>query len=781
MAPVEGATRTNARSLAAWLRAWSDPELVELVRRRPDLVVPVPADVAVLAQRAAERLHVARALDGLDRFTLQVLDAVLLLDAPVSPAAITDVLGADPTGALDRLRGLALVWGEPAVTAASGVAGVVERPAGLGRPAAVLLRRTDRSLVAAMLAAHRLGGTGDIDEAAGRLARALPAAALASAPEERAVLDAVDAGGGVGQVSRAYAVANPSDRSPVRRLLARGLLVPLDMDTVELPREVGLALRGPAWLPPAEPEPPRLEASGGRIRDPDATGALAAADAVRLVELLLEAWARTPPGELKTTGLGQRDLRAAARTLGTAEATAALFIETARAAGLVGRTTALDGGFAPTAAYDAWLRLDVAHRWQQLAAGWLTAPVAPGVVGRRDDRDRVVAALSAQAYVPSIRDIRRTVLTVLADAPAGVAPTRDSLRARLAWLAPRRGGHSREVLAEQALDEAALLGVAAAGAMTAAGRALLHDAAGTAPAAALTAALPAQVEHLLLQGDLTAIAPGPLPPELARDMAVLADIESPGSATVYRFSEGTLRRALDTGWTAAEIHALLDRVGRPGVPQGLAYLVDDVARRHGLLRAGSATSYLRCDDEALIAAVLSDRRCEGLQLRRIAPTILVSSTPVAKVLAGLRSAGYAPVGERPDGSVVLSGRAQERATRGFAPAFADGSGLDRKSAARIVASLRAGDRAATVTTPLLGAARELGVSATLGLLEQAMSEGRLVLLGYVNAQGQDSRRIVEPERLAGGLLTAYDQKTQERRSFALHRITDATLLDDMEA
>src|SRR5919204_7070182 len=65
-------------TLADHLRALPDHELAALVTLRPDLVVPVPADLSALAVRAQSRLSVARALDGLDRFTLEILDALRL-------------------------------------------------------------------------------------------------------------------------------------------------------------------------------------------------------------------------------------------------------------------------------------------------------------------------------------------------------------------------------------------------------------------------------------------------------------------------------------------------------------------------------------------------------------------------------------------------------------------------------------------------------------------------------------------------------------------------------
>ena len=55
-------------------------------------------------------------------------------------------------------------------------------------------------------------------------------------------------------------------------------------------------------------------------------------------------------------------------------------------------------------------------------------------------------------------------------------------------------------------------------------------------AAVLAAVLPEPLDHILIQADLTAVAPGPLRPDIARELAVLADVESRGGATVHRFT-----------------------------------------------------------------------------------------------------------------------------------------------------------------------------------------------------------------------------------------------------
>ncbi|NEB79928.1 helicase-associated domain-containing protein, partial [Streptomyces sp. SID14478] len=143
----------------------------------------------------------------------------------------------------------------------------------------------------------------------------------------------------------------------------------------------------------------------------------------------------------------------------------------------------------------------------------------------------------------------------------------------------------------------------------------------------------------LLQADLTAVAPGPLERPLGEALAVLADVESKGGATVYRFTPGSVRRALDAGRTASDLHAFLARHARTPVPQPLAYLIDDVARRHGHLRIGAASAYVRCDDDALMSEILADKRAATLRLRRLAPTVLAAQVDPGTLLEGLRSMG----------------------------------------------------------------------------------------------------------------------------------------------
>jgi len=371
----------------------------------------------------------------------------------------------------------------------------------------------------------------------------------------------------------------------------------------------------------------------------------------------------------------------------------------------------------------------------------------------------------------------------LAAAPAGAA----AVVARLDWSAPRRAGRLRGRLAEWTLREAAWLGVTGAGAVSTAGIALLGPtrAAGGAPAgdggaarrpdvvagaAALDAALPEPVDHVLLQADLTAVAPGPLESQLARRLQLVADVESRGGATVYRFTAGSVRRALDTGWTAIELHEFLGSVSRTPVPQPLTYLVDDTARTFGSVRVGHAEAFLRADDQTALTELLHHPKASALALRRLAPTVLVSTLPLDLLLPRLRELGAAPVVEAEDGTVHVV-RPDQRRARTPREHRGRGATSARRTAtvSAVVTAIRSGDRAAS-SRPT-GPEAALSASGSLVALRDAVESGTAVLIVYVDNNGTRSERVVDPVSVEGGVLTAHDQRSDDVRTFAVHRIT----------
>src|SRR3954453_11470343 len=128
------------RSLADWLRSADDGALSQLFADRPDLVLPVPPDVTVLAARAASRPSVLGAIDRLNRFELEVLELLTALDEPITRDQIDAAIGDVPVDALhaavERLRALAVVWGDDELHVLRTVRDLVVEPCGLGPPIA---------------------------------------------------------------------------------------------------------------------------------------------------------------------------------------------------------------------------------------------------------------------------------------------------------------------------------------------------------------------------------------------------------------------------------------------------------------------------------------------------------------------------------------------------------------------------------------------------------------------------------------------------------------------
>ncbi|MFH9860007.1 helicase-associated domain-containing protein [Streptomyces sp. NPDC017202] len=872
------------RSLAEALRARDDTSLAALLRARPDLVTPVPTDLTQLATRAGTRASVVRALERLDRFTLQTAEALAVAAEPAAYEELLGlmagderdaVVGAALPGAVAVLREQALVWGDDdrlrlVRTARELLAPSPQHPSptGLGPSVREATAGMSPGRIQEIVTAAGLPSTHDPVSAATALAglfgdRRRMGALLAGAPAESLdVLDRLVWGPPYGQVT-----AEPGAR--LRWLLDRGLLLPTSPGTVVLPREVALHLRAGRAHRAPEPVPPAVEpAATHRRQVVDAAAAGQAYTALATVEELLKEWDEGGPAVLRAGGLSLRDLKRTAVALDVSEPMAAFWVELAYAAGLIASDGEADERYAATPAYDEWLELPAAERWVRLAEAWLAGTRTPGLVGGRDTKERTLSALGPGLDRSAAPEVRRRVLALLAGLAEGTAPTTESVLARLSWERPLRGPQReddlRARLAGWTLTEAELLGVTGRGALSSQGRALLGPAAdrqagrrdGALPAAdstagrsgdspqdanspqdtdsaqgpgdklpfphhtAATAAaatplapgplpaaeqavasaaavrllaplLPEPLDHVLLQADLTAVAPGPLHRPLADTLGVLADVESKGGATVYRFTPGSVRRALDAGRTAADLHAFLAEHSRTPVPQPLAYLIDDVARRHGHLRVGAASAYVRCDDDAMLNEILADKRAVALRLRRLAPTVLAAEAAPPALLDGLRAMGFAPAAESAEGDVLITRADAHRSPPRTAPEpVPEGPPVpDGTLLSAAIRAIRAGDLASTAprkpaddaAARAPGALPRTSPAETLATVQAAVLTGEAVWIGYVNAEGAASQRVIAPVRVEGGFVTAYDHTADEVRTYPLHRITGVAELADDEA
>jgi hypothetical protein len=525
--------------------------------------------------------------------------------------------------------------------------------------------------------------------------------------------------------------------------------------------------------------PPPIEL---RERSPeaiDAAAGQAAIEAVRLVDELAQSWTGLPPLVMRTGGLGVRELRRTAAALDVDERTAALVAEIALAAGLIANDAEADPVWLPTAAYDLWRTDGPGERWARLAAGWLESTRAAGLVGGRGPKDTPVAALGPDAERAQAAQVRMQLLTelaatsqALADADAGGA----SVLARLDWSAPRRAGRTRAELMTWTLREAAWLGITGLGGLSGPARLLITgDAAGAAQA--MDAVLPPAIEHILVQADLTAVAPGRLAPELERRLSEMADVESRGGATVYRFTADSVRRALDSGRTADDLNSWLRQHSRTPVPQPLTYLVSDSARRHGRLRVGTAHAYLRAEDESTLAELLADRRAASLRLRRLAPTVLAAQAGPDVVLKVLREMGLSPVAEGPGGDLMIRRAPVRRARGGIDRTLRRAQPLapPRDTLLAAIRSMRAVDNHTRSPRPPVpdgdGPPLEpMDTAGALAVIRDAVAAREDVWIGYLEEAGRPVRRIVEPLSIEAGRVRALERSSGKVRNYSVHRV-----------
>jgi hypothetical protein len=738
--------------LGSWLAELPDERLIRLLELRPDLAQPPPGSIAALAARAQARQSVKAATDELDFLRLAVIDALLVLQADTAPVPVAKLLTtigdrapeAEVVDALEDLKDRALAWGDSALRVAADAG--VSLP---WHPGQVTLEDASASPdeIAELIDA--------LDE------------------PQRELLNRLLEGSPVGR-TRDAAPGAPADR-PVPQLLAVGLLRRIDADTVILPRHVGQVLRGeqPGPVQLAAPDP---VASTTTSADVDAVAAGAVIDLLRDIDVLLESLSAAPISELRSGGLGVREVRRLAKVTGVDEARLGLVLELAAAAGLIAsgvpepQPPSGDPPYwAPTVAADRFAETPTAERWHLLATTWLDLAARPALIGTRGPDAKPYAALSDSLYSTAAPLDRRLLLDMLAQLPAGAGVDKNTASTALIWRRPRWSKRLQPAPVGDLLDEAHLLGLAGRGAISTPGRAFIGDDDSDA-VGAMARALPTPIDYFLVQADLTVVVPGPLERDLAEELATVAIVESAGTAMVYRVSEQSIRHALDVGKTADELHTLFGRHSKTPVPQGLTYLIDDVARRHGQLRLGMAASFVRCEDPTLLTAAAA--AAEHLGLRVLAPTVAISQAPINEVLSALQDAGFAPAAEDSTGLVV---DIRARGARVAAPQrrrpLRPVSRPNSETLSAVVAVLR------KVTTAPFAHVR-IDPAVAMSLLQRAAREQETVLISYVDAAGVATQRVVAPIAVTGGQLMAFDSASSRAREFAIHRITSVMSAED---
>jgi len=705
------------------LRNRSDAEISALFNARPDLMSPVPVDIMALAARAHSIPSLLRARESLDKFRIDILTAICALDEPVRVTDFVKVTCAEAAQAIESLWEIGLLYRDGKVPDAFRVpvnvrSLVGEYPAGLG---------------------PKSGKSIDFNE-------------LQNAPK-----------GAVELLERMVwgppkGVVNDLKKAPptIKWLLENNFLTQFDSTTVLLPREVGLHFRKRQLFKELTPTAPLLTGQPRKQKAVDLAGIANISTFVRWAEELGHNWSDEPPTALRSGGLGVRDLKRTAEHLGISESCAAFVAELLFIAGLIVIDT--DDQILPTSAFDLWLTKSIEEQWYSLVTLWLETSRVSGLVGRGDSKS--VAALGPELDRGGVSILKRTILKVLMDNPE-IDPNLDSLENSVSWRLPTR---SQRDYIEWIMRESEWLGLTGQGAISAFAISLLAG-----DDLGVEAALPQPVDHILIQADNSAVAPGPLTLEIANAIGTIADIESRGGASVYRFSEASIRRGLDHGQTGDQIKDFLRKISKTPMPQPLEYLITDVAKRHGRLRVGQSHSYIRCEDEGLIAEILHDKRLEPLRVRKLAPQVLISDIDTDELIRTLRDAGYLPAAENATGVLILAPVLRRAKSRPRPPRVStEITSPAENLVAAAVRALRAGEKASAHKP------REIPrttANETLDMLHQYIEDRTSLTIGYADTNGGVSNRLIDPLSISLGTLIARDHATGEIAHFRIPRIT----------
>jgi hypothetical protein len=388
-------------------------------------------------------------------------------------------------------------------------------------------------------------------------------------------------------------------------------------------------------------------------------------------------------------------------------------LELMRAAGLV----ELSNGIWSASECPDWNTGGIASRWQLLAAGWLDA-LDPALVEVFAERSSWGSSLSD--YLTWLFPIDASV--VMADA-------------------------------ERALAQAEALGMSIHGQRTRVG---LLVATGELEAASETVSqlLPAYIDQVLIQSDLTVVSPGPLRPDLEAKLRAIATVESRSIASTYRLNASLISRAMDTGTTVTEIEEFLREVSSTGIPQPVAYLISDVGAKHATIRVRSEGrgSIVTCSDASLAARLQADFALRALGLTADTSTTLLSPHDVSVVMRNLHAEKYPAALENETGEI----QPWELPT-----APLTGTSQSVNAIAALI------ERLSTLATPV----GESDDQWLVRQLEVAIRNRTLVTVSVALPDGSSRDFLIDPRGLSNGRFRGLDRKSEVERTLPLSSIT----------
>ncbi len=419
--------------------------------------------------------------------------------------------------------------------------------------------------------------------------------------------------------------------------------------------------------------------------------------------------------EVSKGSMGLPDVKRLSSHLGKSKEYVKAILELAKVSGVVAIS---DKRFHPTDLADSWIGADPKTRWQLVVNAWLAIVGASGAnelaLQHSQDPSKSLNELVGSSFplVNASAQSRIGRIPELADA-IGLSVTGFAA----SWLPNVLAG--KVVAATKSLEQR----------------------------------LPSQQERIIVQADLSIIAPGPLSSSIEIELRKFTDTENIGLATGYRISPLSLSCGLEEGLTEKQIRALLEKLSGSPLPQPVDYLISETATRFGRLKikAGESGSVLTSTDELLATQILMDSKLKAYGLRK-SENAIVSSLEPESLYHALRDNGYLAIRVDQNDKVIAPSAIHKNSSH--AAMFQDQLTRLRKQ------DLEIADQA-----PESDVDRKI----------QLALASKSILLVEINANGKVMNFVLEPIGLANGRLRARDRKADIERTLPVSAITSIVI------
>jgi hypothetical protein len=277
----------------------------------------------------------------------------------------------------------------------------------------------------------------------------------------------------------------------------------------------------------------------------------------------------------------------------------------------------------------------------------------------------------------------------------------------------------------------------------------------------LNAHLPAVQSRIILQADLSIIAPGPLPTKTEAMLRRFANTESIGLASTYRLSALSVCHGIETGMSTEEIGEILSSTFGAKLPQPVEYLLNEVKSRFGRLVVteapiGETRSYIESSDNVLLTEVGNDPRLRPFSLIRPSSERLSCRFEPSVVYFGLRECGYLAIRKDANGKVISPIEASETAQ------------------AKVVAN-KWDDAIARIREADLSSSKAGNDEVMTRQVQLAIRNKAKLAITVNLPDGTQSVIELEPSGIANGRLRGRDRKAQVERTLPLSTIAAISL------